>query len=103
MYVWDCVFEDTDTGIRLKSERGQGGLVENVNYENRQDDGRGRGEQPGSIGRRLHAGGIPQHRPPARRRLRKTKTRKGKRRLRRDERRHEHRRLHTKESARCRE
>jgi polygalacturonase len=34
MWVWDCVFEDTDTGIRLKAERGDGGLVENVHYEN---------------------------------------------------------------------
>jgi polygalacturonase len=34
MYVRDCTFEDTDAGIRLKADRGQGGLVENLNYQN---------------------------------------------------------------------
>lgn len=34
MRVWDCTFEDTDIGIRLKAERGQGGIVEDVSYEN---------------------------------------------------------------------
>jgi polygalacturonase len=33
MHVWDIDFEDTDIGIRLKAERGQGGLVENVTYD----------------------------------------------------------------------
>jgi polygalacturonase len=34
MHVWDCTFEDTDNGIRLKAERGQGGVVEDISYEN---------------------------------------------------------------------
>ncbi len=32
MLVRRCTFEDTDTGIRIKSMRGAGGLVENVRY-----------------------------------------------------------------------
>ncbi len=32
MLVRHCTFEDTDNGIRLKSMRGAGGLVENVRY-----------------------------------------------------------------------
>jgi polygalacturonase len=34
MVVRDCRFEDTDAGIRLKSARDRGGLVENLTYEN---------------------------------------------------------------------
>jgi polygalacturonase len=34
MTVRDCRFEDTDAGIRLKSDRDRGGLVENLTYEN---------------------------------------------------------------------
>lgn len=34
LHVRDCSFEGTDIGIRLKAERGQGGLVEDVTYEN---------------------------------------------------------------------
>jgi polygalacturonase len=34
MHVRDCVFEDTDNGIRMKSNRTEGGLVENLSYEN---------------------------------------------------------------------
>jgi polygalacturonase len=34
MVVRDCRFEDTDAGIRLKSGRDRGGLVENLTYEN---------------------------------------------------------------------
>jgi len=34
MYVRNITFEDTDTGLRLKAERGDGGPVENVTYEN---------------------------------------------------------------------
>lgn len=30
VYVHDCLFEGTDRGIRLKSERGRGGVVENL-------------------------------------------------------------------------
>ena len=33
MRVWDIDFEDTDIGIRLKAERGQGGLVEDIVYD----------------------------------------------------------------------
>ena len=32
MLVRRCTFEDTDNGIRLKSMRGAGGLVENIRY-----------------------------------------------------------------------
>jgi polygalacturonase len=32
--VRDCTFEDTDIGVRLKSDRTRGGLVEQVVYEN---------------------------------------------------------------------
>ena len=34
MVVRDCRFEDTDAGIRLKSGRDRGGLVEDITYEN---------------------------------------------------------------------
>jgi polygalacturonase len=34
MLVRDCTFADTDAGIRLKSARDRGGLVENLTYEN---------------------------------------------------------------------
>jgi polygalacturonase len=34
MTVRDCWFEGTDSGIRLKSDRDRGGLVENLTYEN---------------------------------------------------------------------
>lgn len=29
-----CIFEGTQNGIRIKSQRGRGGLVENINYSN---------------------------------------------------------------------
>jgi polygalacturonase len=32
--VRDCTFEDTDNGIRIKSDRKRGGTVENLLYEN---------------------------------------------------------------------
>lgn len=32
--VQDCTFKGTDRGIRLKSMRGRGGIVENVHFEN---------------------------------------------------------------------
>jgi polygalacturonase len=34
LLVRDCTFADTDFGIRLKSGRGRGGLVENLTYQN---------------------------------------------------------------------
>jgi polygalacturonase len=34
MRVWDCTFDQTDTGIRLKAERGDGGDVQDIVYEN---------------------------------------------------------------------
>jgi polygalacturonase len=34
VYVYDCDFTGGDQGIRLKSMRGRGGLVENVHFEN---------------------------------------------------------------------
>ena len=34
MTVRDCTFDGTDAGIRMKAPRGQGGLVEDLTYEN---------------------------------------------------------------------
>ena len=34
LLVRDCTFDGTDTGIRLKSQRGKGGVVEDLTYEN---------------------------------------------------------------------
>jgi polygalacturonase len=34
MVVRNCTFNDTDAGIRLKSPRGRGGVLEDVTYEN---------------------------------------------------------------------
>ena len=34
LHVRNCTFEGTENGIRLKAERGFGGLVENLSYEN---------------------------------------------------------------------
>ncbi len=34
MTVRNCTFENTDAGIRMKAPRGQGGLVEDLTYEN---------------------------------------------------------------------
>jgi hypothetical protein len=34
VYVHDCTFTGGDRGIRLKSMRGRGGVVENVHFEN---------------------------------------------------------------------
>src|SRR5439155_23035349 len=34
MTVRNCTFEGTDAGIRMKAPRGQGGLVEDLTYEN---------------------------------------------------------------------
>ena len=34
LVVRDCTFDGTDAGIRMKAPRGQGGVVENLSYEN---------------------------------------------------------------------
>ena len=34
IYVNNCLFNGTDTGLRLKSTRGRGGIVENIYVEN---------------------------------------------------------------------
>ena len=32
--VCDCTFENTENGLRIKSQRGKGGIVEDINYRN---------------------------------------------------------------------
>ncbi|ACT91874.1 glycoside hydrolase family 28 protein [Dyadobacter fermentans] len=64
VYVRDCVFDDTDTGLRFKTRRSRAGGGENIVYENIRMNLRGDAVKFDMLGSRQYVGELADRLPP---------------------------------------